>query len=65
MKRSVFLFLLCVFGLVGSLHGQTLWSVHDCMVYAVENAPKYKIQELTNQNYNTGYLCRRYQIQNS
>jgi len=53
MRRSVFLLMLsfCI-ALGNRLHGQTLWSLHDCMVYAVENAPKYKIQELTNQNYN-------------
>lgn len=46
---------LLTFLLVGSgpsLNGQTLWNLHDCMVYAVENAPKHKIQELTNQNNN-------------
>lgn len=34
------------------LGGQTLWNLHDCMEYAVEHAPKHKIQELTNQNNN-------------
>lgn len=46
----LFTFLLLCAGL--PLRGQTLWNLHDCMVYAVENAPQHKIQELTNENNN-------------
>ncbi len=54
MRRYFLLFLMSNLFLFSGPHlgGQTLWSLHDCMLYAVEHAPEHKIQELTNQNNN-------------
>ncbi len=49
IRASLFTFFFLSAAFV-QVHAQKLWNLHECMVYAVENAPKYKIQEELNQN---------------
>lgn len=54
-KMKSLLFFLCVFGIpsvgVAQQVDGRVWSLEDCMVYAVQNSTKVKKQEYTNDSY--------------
>ena len=55
MKRIIFTTVLS-FALAASIMAQNkIWSLDDCMRYAVENSPKVKQQLYTNNTYKALY----------
>ncbi len=57
MKRSFFCILFIIITSVGSFAQEPskIWSLRDCMLYAIENSRKVKIQEATNANTKIDY----------